>query len=177
MKIKSILKVSFILFLLAGCASNPKFKEDEHTKIFKQDIDNTGMPEVIRVEDKFDTESKTIVTIMKRDGTSIGSFTVPGRFMGMDFIDLYENQKKQMAIFYDYKDNTSNVAIYGLKHNNFVKLFSFSSPCGVEADWDTIYRIKVCDAGCRKKDCSPENSTACDWNTWSWSGQKFIKEN
>jgi len=176
MKIKSLVKIFITVFLLSGCATGPKFKEDEHTKIFRQDLDNNGAQEIIKVEDKFDKDSNSVITVMKRDGTEIGHFIIPGRFVNVEFIDLYDNESNQMAIHYSSKDNSANLEIYSLKNNKLSKLFNFSSSCGIDTNWEGICRIRVCKPGISGTGCSPENNNACDWDVWSWSGEKFIKE-
>jgi len=170
------MKMVLAVFFLAGCAGTPKAKDGAHTKIFRQDLDNNGTKETIKVEDKFDASSNTVITVIMRDGTVAGSFTLPGRFRNMEFIDLYENEFKQMAIYCDRNDNSSDLELWGLKNNKLSKLSAFRSPCGIDADWSTIYRVRVCNPGSRGRNCSSENSAACHWDVWSWSGERFIKE-
>lgn len=165
--------------LFSGCVApsvkNVKSKPPE----YKLDLDNNGIKEIISIEDKFDLEGNALITISKQKNKkvreTITSFSVPGRTPRIELIDLSEDGYKQIAVYYETKNNYANLVIYNLKNDKLTKIFNVSSSCGIDTDFTSVLaKIK---AGKPKKGQSSCFSLSdSDWDVWVWGGEKFIKE-
>jgi hypothetical protein len=100
---------------------------------------------------------------------------LPGHFNKADFIDLNDNGEKQLVIYSDSNGNFANINIYKLKDDKLSKIFFASSNCDIETDFtSTIPRVKIGISNNQTKDCSA--GFINDWETWIWSGEKFVRE-
>jgi len=169
---KYFVKLVLAIFLFSGCATNPAIKEDEHTKVYRQDLTAEGSKEIIKVEDTFDTDSSSTVTIMAKDAKKICDFSVPGRVNNIEFLELYDYGVSQIALYYNDDSNYQNLEIRRLKSNNPIAITVFRSNCGIEIDSSAICKIKVCRPKCAS--CGAASGT--EWEIWSWSGEKFVRE-
>ncbi|MEI8349685.1 MAG: hypothetical protein WCI77_05985 [Candidatus Omnitrophota bacterium] len=145
---------------------------------FKVDLDNDMIAEVVEVTDRFDAQADALVTITKKDKepskNKVNTFTVPGRFTKIQFIDLNNNDYKQIVVYYEAKGMLALV-IYDIKDNRLSRLFTAESSCGVDGDFDSgLSRVKIGKNKSGTADCSTEQLDT--WELWAWSGEKFIKE-
>jgi hypothetical protein len=178
MKIKYLVALILTVSLASGCATDAQFKKGKKiVSASKLDLDNNGVQEIILAEDRLGGAIDILITITrpKPNNQEVVSFTVPGHFTKIEFIDLKGDGYKQMVVYYDDKDNKANLIIYSFKDEKLTKVFEISSPCGLDTDFSSVLgRVK---AGKPKKgylDCSSSNMT--DWDVWVWAGDKFIKE-
>jgi hypothetical protein len=139
------------------------------------DLNNDGLKEIVKIEDKFDTDQEFIITVMKQNKDEIDSFLIPGRFKKIEFIDLDGNGDKQIAIRYKDEIDYENLVIYKLKDESLFKIFSIGSAYGIDTEFNsTLPRIKVGRSRCTQKNCYAGDVP--DWEVWVWGGEKFIKE-
>lgn len=174
MRTKFIFVLALPFLLLAGCAtdSNSRSKDPNYHKYYA-DLDGDGATELVETDDKTKTESKTLVTVKKnkKNAEVIDDFSVPAKIRKIDFVELTMNEPEKMVIHFDSSEDISNIVIYQLKDNKLIKIFNASSKYGIDANFDAIARIRV---GKAPKEGS-SNSTP-EWETWTWCGDKFIKE-
>lgn len=170
------------IFLISGCLTGDKNKNNANKNIttYTSDLDGDLLPETIEVENRFATDGNTVVKIIKgqkdkKAEEKTCSFVIPGHYSKVEFIDLNEDGLKQMAVYYDTKDAYTHLAIYRLKNNKVTKIFSTSSNCDIEADFSSLLaRIKVGKSNDGSDDCAGGGSAY--WETWVYTGEKFIKE-
>ncbi|MCM8779854.1 MAG: hypothetical protein NC914_01715 [Candidatus Omnitrophica bacterium] len=170
---KYFLKIALAIFLFSGCATSPALKGNENTKIYRQDLTAEGSREIIKIDDNFDTDSASTVTIMSRNAKKICDFSVPGRVRSVEFLDLYDYGIYQIALFYEDDNNYQNLEIRRLNNIDTEILAVFRGNCGIKVDSSTIPKIKVCRYKC--SNCGADSGTT--WDVWSWSGEKFVREN
>ncbi len=169
------IRVILALFLVVIYAPQAIPKDTPGTKTQKIDLNNDRVKEIVQIEDKFDTDGVSIVTIAKPKADKIASFQVPGRFNAIEFAELDGDGQKQIVVYYEGKDGSSNLVIYSLKNNKLSKIFTISSPCGIEADLSTILaRVRVDKPVCDEEGCYCNDLP--NWEKWVWSGERFIKE-
>lgn len=166
----------------SGCltADKTKNKEKKNIETYRVDLDGDGTEELVEIEDRYIKSGDTFMRITKvqKNRNVVAkeySLTIPGHFIRAEIIDLDTDNFKQMAIFYDTKDSRINIAIYKLKNNKLSKVFTTSSNCDIETDMELVPRIKVAKSKTGGRDCSA-SLQGSDWETWAWSGEKFIKE-
>jgi hypothetical protein len=180
MKAKVLVSVILAVFLSGGCASAPvKFREDakKNLKTYTADLNGDGNKEIVRVEDKFDTDSVSLITVEKQDkkknAETIDSFSVFGKIRNFELIELNSDGQKQMAIYFDDRDKIPNLVIYQLLNNRLLKMFEVSSPYGIAANLGGgMPRIKIGRAP--RNDNSPNRIP--EWESWVWGGERFIRE-
>ncbi len=170
-----------ICHMLTGCAPEHKIIRDKVDKTktvetYRKDIDKEGRKEVIILEDKSASGGETVITISKddKDKTRIDSLTVEGLFKRMKFVDLNGDGILALAIFSIAKDDSRRLVIYSLKEDGLSRIFSISSKCGIDADFNSaLSRIKVV------KPNRIQGIETCDGNqeldTWIWAGERYIK--
>jgi formylmethanofuran dehydrogenase subunit E-like metal-binding protein len=162
-------------FLLSGCSSIDKYKDEPADILHRADIDADNVVEIIKVKDKFDTQSKTIIIAMERNKAEIDSFSVPGRLQKIEFMRLDISPRENISAHYKKKDGSEVVDIYGLKDGKFRKVFTMDSNCGIETDYSSVLaRIKVGKFKCDGDICSCIGPSAGDM--WIWGGDRFVKE-
>lgn len=178
MKNRFLITLVSLIFFLSGCVTLGNKSKDKLKKppqIYKVDLNNDLMEEIIEVKDGSDTGVDTTIVITKQDKSKIDSLTVYGKFTKVEFIDLNEDGYKQIALFYEGKDNSSKLTIYNLKNNKLTKIFTIENKCGIDTDFSSVLaRIKVGKSKAGQSDCSANYPE--DWEIWVWSGDKFIKE-
>ena len=175
MKLRFAGVAALALLISSGCASMDKYKSEPADTLYQADINGDSKDEIIRVKDKFDTQSKTIIEVLKKNRIQIGSFSVPGRLEKIDFVELGIGPRKDISVHYINKDDSQTLSIYTLKDDKFRKIFTVSSNCGLETDYDSVLaRIKV-----GKFICNGDICSCADVNNgeiWIWTGDKFLKE-
>lgn len=160
--------------LTGGAGKNGDNRANKKPEIYKLDLDNDGIKELTKVEKNIDQDKKSVVTISSLRKERIDSFSVTGQLNKVDFIDLNEDGFKQIAVFYRDPQEQYNLAIYKMKNNQLLKLFSIASSCGIDTDFSTVLsRIKVCKNGC---DGEYYANNTLNWDVWVWSGERFIRE-
>lgn len=163
------------LFISTGYASMDKYKSEPGDAIYKADINGDNKDEFVRVKDKFDTQSKTIIEVLKKNKIQVGSFFVPGRIEKIDFIELGMGGQKYISAHYRNRDDSETVAIYLFKDDKFRKIFALDSNCGIETDYDSaLARIKAGKFICNGDICSCTDID--NGEMWIWTGDKFLKE-
>lgn len=173
------MKIAFVVimsaFLLSGCASIDKYKDEPTDVLYRADINADNATEIIKVKDKFDTESKTIIIALKRNKMQIASFSIPGRLQDIEFMQLDISPRKHISAHYKKKDDSEVVDIYSLKDDKFRKIFTIDSNCGIETDYSSVLaRIKVGKFKCNGDICSCISPSGGDM--WIWAGDRFLKE-
>lgn len=179
---KKIFPFALALFFLtvfnSGEAIAAKNKAEKKPKLFdvyKFDLDGDGKAEIIRVDNNKNPSANTRVVVLRRNRTEIGSFTVAGAFNKITLVDLNEDGHKQLAVFCSASDNFTNLAVYGFKNNKPLKVFAAGSSLGIEADFRSVLaRIKV--GRVKKIEKGYAYTDIPEWDTWVWSGDKFILE-
>ncbi len=174
----------FILSLpfLAGCVSvdNPPIKKGQFPQVFTFDLDKDIKKEVITVEKSSDPEPVYTIKIERKDTkkerSDVTSLTVPGVFQKIQFVDMNENDTKQMAIYYDSKRKFSNLVIYNLKNDKVIKLFASGDCCDIDAGFiSVVNRIRL-----NRPRQVEEGEDPCGhmpkWESWVWQGEKFVEE-
>jgi len=133
------------------------------------DIDNDGLKEIVKVDDKFDTEQKFTIMVMSQKREEIDSFSAAGKFKKIELVDLSGDGSKQIAVQYKDLNDFYNLVIYKLKDSSLSKLFSVSSGYGVDTEFDsTLPRVKVGRA--KYLGASSYSSEVPDWEIWVWIG-------
>jgi hypothetical protein len=169
------LMVLTALISTGHASSMDKYKSEPGDAIYQGDINGDNKDEIIRVKDKFDTQSKTIIEVLKKNKIQVGSFSVPGRMEKIDFVELGMGGQRYISAHYRSRDDSETVAIYLFKDDKFRKIFSLDSNCGIETDYDSaLARIKAGKFICNGDICS---CTDIDGGQmWIWTGDKFLKE-
>ena len=98
--------VIITVFLLSGCSSIDKYKDEPTDILYQADINADNANEIIKVKDKFDTQSKTIIIALKRNKMEIGSFSVPGRLKNLEFMQLDISPRKHISAHYRKRDDS-----------------------------------------------------------------------
>lgn len=163
------------LLILSGCASTEKYKSEPEDLIYLADINGDDKSEIIRVKDKFDTQSKTIIEVLKKNRIQLGSFSVPGRLEKIDFIELEIGLRRDISVHYRNRDDSQTVNIYTFKDGKFRRLFTIDSNCGIETDYSSVLaRIKTGKFICNGDICSCTDVN--NGEMWIWTGDKFLQE-
>ncbi len=175
MRIEFTVAFALALFISCGCASIDKYKSDPADTVYKVDINGDNKGEIIRIKNKFDTQSETIIEVLKKNRIQIDSFSVPGALKKIDFIELGIGPQKHISVHYRNRDDSETVNIYAFKNAKFRRIFTISSNCGVEANYDSVLaRIKTGKFICDGDICS---CTSIDnGEMWIWTGDKFLQE-
>lgn len=180
MKKKILVLLLSGLFLLGGCATSPSTQKDKNPNIKTQmmDLNGDGTKEIVETEDKFDTDSVCIVSVKRQKKNKeiqiLDSFTVPGKIKKLDFCDLYFDSQKQIVIYFDDADKAPGITIYQLKNDGLSQIFFASSRYGIDAQLKSgVPRVRLGKAS-RVQEGSPNRMP--DWEVWTWTGDKFIKE-
>ena len=182
MKNSWLIVLSFSILLFSGCLTTDKNKNksDKNIETHIADLNGDMMPETIEIENRFQTDGNSVIKIIKgkkdkKAEPKICTFTVPGYFKRVEFVDLNEDGFKQVAIYYDTEDNHINLGIYKIKNDRAIKIFSASSACDIETDFSSLLaRVKVGKGKDGTDDCS--SGTGGYWDVWVYTGEKFIKE-
>jgi hypothetical protein len=165
--------------MVVGCATTQKNKTPGVTT-YMADLNGDGSNKVVELEDKTVTGngSGTEVTVYSRgkEKKKIDSISLPGKFTKVDFIQLNpSNSQQQIAVYSRVEGNATNLVVYRLQNNIFSKMFDATSEYGIDLDnMGVITRIKIG----RARDYESINSPnrVHDWESWVWTGDKFIKE-
>ncbi|MDI6606717.1 MAG: hypothetical protein QME65_06225 [Candidatus Omnitrophota bacterium] len=172
---KTAFLVIIVAFLLSGCSSIDKYKDEPTDILYRADIDADNASEIIKVKDKFDTQSKTIIIALEKNRKQIDEFSVPGRLENLEFMQLDISRRENISLHYKKKDGSEVVDIYGLKDDKFRKIFTIDSSCGIETDYSSVLaRIKVGKFKCDGDICSCIGPSAGEM--WIWGGDRFVKE-
>ena len=174
MKIKNIVPLVLLILLFAGSAvaGRPK-ANNQNLRRYSVDLNGDGSRKLIEMEDKTAADSITLVSVKdNKKSEAIDSFSVPGKIRKIEFRELSSGQQQRIVIYFDGKNNASNIAIYQLNNNKFSKIFFASSAYGIEANFDLVARIKIGRASGHNN--SP--NLIPEWDTWIWASDKFIKE-
>lgn len=182
MRIRNMISVILILFLLGGCLTTNKNKDNKPKNIetYKLDLDNDMVEELVEIENRFATSGDILVRITKaakRKNTEpkVFNFTIQGQLNKVEFAELGCDGFKQMLIFYDTANNFTHLVIYRLKNDKVSQIFLASSNCDIETDFDTVPRVKIGNNKNGGKDCSAI-ARGSEWESWAWDGEKFVKE-
>jgi hypothetical protein len=172
------LVLGYFLLLIYGCATLGTAKKDERpreeVKFYNVDLDNDQIPEIIEVYDKGLKHSDVTITISKPKKPKLAVIAVPGIFNKIETIDLNEDGYKQIALYYEDK-NEKNLIIYNFKDSKLSKIFSVRNKCVIETDFSSMLaRIKLGKPVTPEADCSGQYPQ--EWDTLVWTGEKFIKE-
>lgn len=159
----------------------PQAEAKDRTTVTKKpnqqilDIDNNGLKEIVRVDDKFDTEQNFTIVVMSQKKEEIDSFSAAGKFKKIELVDLSGDGSKQIAVQYKDTNDLYTVVIYKLKDNMLSRIFSVSSGYGVDTEFNsTLPRVKVGRA--KFLGGSSYASDIPDWEIWVWIGDRFVKE-
>jgi len=181
MKKEFVVMFLFMAFLLSGCAttSTSKAGADKKLKTYSGDLNGDGVKEIVESLDKFDTESVFVVTVKNQDKKkktteTLDTITVPGKLRKLELVEISGDNKKQIALFFDDKNNVSNIMLLGFQNNKLSKMFEASSKYGINSEfYPAVPRIKI-----GKAPITGENSPnrVPEWESWVWTGDKFIKE-
>lgn len=170
-----------VILVLSGCLTTNKNKNaNKNIETREVDLDGDTFPETIEIENRFITDGNALVRITKgvknkKITPKAVSFEIPGNFKKIEFIDLNDDGLKQMAVYFDARDNSSNVTIYKLKNDKVSKIFYVSSNCEIETDFTSILaRVRINKDINGGNDCSL--GTSGEWEVWVYNGEKFIKE-
>ncbi len=163
--------------LISGCATQGKTKgassEKRVLKLVKLDLDNDGLLEFVKVEIESREDAPAIITITRPDKSERASFTIPGSFNRIEFIELNNDGHKQIAVFYEDKEGRIHLVIYRLKNDSLFKIFAVNSSCGLDAEFGVLLpRVKVGKPRFGQDKCSPDD--IFDWEIWVWGGDRFI---
>jgi len=174
---KTVIALIAAGLLLGGCATDGQLKGGKkNIKIYKADLDNDLMQEIIEVEDK--ALAGAVISLKRTDKhkTEVASIKVPGRLTKTEFIDLKRDGYNQIAVYYDdFDNNTANLVIYKLKDSKLSKVSVFCGRCGIEGFFGSaIGRVKV--GRPKEGEVSCPSESAAEYDFWVWSGEKFIKE-
>lgn len=174
MKIKFILLLVLLALLFAGSATAGKPKANNaNIRRYLVDLDGNGSKRVVEVEDKTATDSISVVSVKnKKKGETIDSFSIPAKIRKIEFKPLNFDRQERIVVYFDGKDDLSNIVIYQLKNEKLSKIFFASSAYGIEADFDLVARVRIGKTSGQNK--SP--NLIPDWEVWIWAGDKFIKE-
>ncbi|MCU0651687.1 MAG: hypothetical protein MUC39_01940 [Candidatus Omnitrophica bacterium] len=174
---KYLFSLILAVFLSAAMVSPALAKEKPSSKLQTQKLDLNAdkVKEIITMEDKFDTDGFSVITIARPKADKIGSFTVPGRFKAIEFADLYGDGAKQIAVYFEGKDASNHLVLYGIKNNRISRIFGVDSACDIEGDFSTVLaRITIDKPVCEEGSCyCPEQP---EHEIWIWTGEKFIRE-
>jgi len=181
-KVINSICVILVLFLLGGCLTTNK-KKNEQTKnieTYKVDLDNDMAEELIEIEDRFAANGDILVRITKPAKTKnakpkVFNFTIHGQFDKAEFTQLGCDGFSQMLIYYDTERKFTNIVIYKLKNDKVSQIFSARSNCDIETDFDSVPRVKIGKNTEGGKDCSVITQ-GNEWEIWIWDGEKFVKE-
>ncbi|MFH0791020.1 MAG: hypothetical protein V2A64_05235 [Candidatus Omnitrophota bacterium] len=179
MKIKSCFFIILAVFLLNGCATQAKSKNEfsinKSPKIYKLDLDCDGKKEIIDIQDNSDKNGESILTIAKPDRSKIDSISFAGRFIRLEFIDLNADDNKQIAVYSQRENNCTNLIIYRLNNSKLLTIFNTGSSYGIDTSFGSVLaRISV--AKLKYSEKNPSLSDTVEWERWVWVGERFIKE-
>lgn len=181
MKTKSCFFIILAVFLLNGCATQAKSKNESRSRvnkssrIYKLDLDCDGKKEIISIQDNFDKNGESIITIAKPDRSKIDSISFAGRFIRLEFIDLNVDGSKQIAVYSQKENNCTNLIIYRLNNNKLLTIFNTGSSYGIDTNFGSVLaRISVAKPKYSEK--NPSLSDTLEWERWVWVGERFIKE-
>lgn len=179
MTLKAHFLIILIVLLLNGCATRRESKDGlrVHTapKIYKFDLDCDGQKEIIKVEDNFDKNGESMITVIKKDKSKIDSVSFPARFINMEFIDLNVDGNKQIAVYSQEKNKCNSLIIYKFNNNRLLKIFSAENNYGIDTSFGSfLSRIKV--AKLKSTGDNSSSSNMLEWESWVWSGERFIRE-
>ena len=180
MKIKLMIPVVLAVLICAGCATT-QVNKNLGFSTYKADLNGDGGSEVVEVEDKSvsgNGSGAEIVAYEKKgkEKKKIDSIAVPGKFTKVDFIQLNPSEsQQQIAVYSKVEDNATNLVVYQLQNNIFSKMFDATSEYGIGLNnAGVITRIKIGKAQGKGSNNSPNRVN--DWDSWVWTGDKFVKE-
>ena len=141
---------------------------------YSADLNGDGSKQIIEVENKTADEPLWLVTVKQKKNSKepIDSITIIGKMAKIEFKDFNFDRQQRIIVYFDGKDNISNIVIYQLKNNRLAKIFSAASTYGIEGNFNSFARVRIGKAVQRDK--TP--NLAPDWDTWVWAEDKFIKE-
>jgi len=169
---------------LSGCVSvdNPPIKKGQFPQVYTFDLDKDTKKEVVTVEKIFGFDSEPVYAIKierkdtKKDKSDVTNLTVPGVFQKIQFVDMNEDDSKQLVLYYESKRKYSNMVIYNLKNDKVIKLFASGDCCDIDAGFVSIInRIRL-----NRPRQVDEGEDPCGfmpkWESWVWHGEDFIQE-
>ncbi|MFA5272026.1 MAG: hypothetical protein WC412_06805 [Candidatus Omnitrophota bacterium] len=182
MRVVQVIVLFLSILLYSGCLTGDKDKNNSNKNVetYKVDLDGDFLPETIEIENRFETDKNSVIKITKgqKDKKKKAiecTFTIPGYYKKVEFTDLNDDGIKQMAVYYDTEGDYLNLAIYKLKNNKIIKMFSVSSNCDIEADFTSLLaRVKVGKSKDGSNDCA--GAVTAYWEVWVYTGEHFIKE-
>jgi len=175
MRLRFVCITALALSISSGCASVDKYKSAPTDKIYRADINGDNKDEIIRVKDKFDAQAKSEVEVLKKNKIQLGNFSVPGKVIKVDFIELSMGSCKHISVHYRNRDDSETVNIYAFKDDSFRKIFTLSSNCGIETEYaSALARIRAGKFICNGDVCSCTDANSGEM--WIWTGDKFLRE-
>lgn len=182
MRVVQVIVLFLSIFLISGCLTGDKDKNNskKNVETYKVDLDGDFLPETIEIANRFETDANAVIKIKKGQKDKKATpkectFIIPGYYKKVEFIDLNDDGIKQMAVSYDTEGDYLNLAIYKLKNNKVIKIFSVSSNCDIEADFSSLLaRVKVGKGKDGSNDC--KGGVSAYWEVWVYTGEYFIKE-
>jgi hypothetical protein len=182
MKSFNLVSAVLILFLLGGCLTAHKNKNDKNKNIetYRLDLDYDKAEELVEIEDRFAAHGDMAIRITKfaknkKAEPKIFNFTITGQLNKVEFSELGCDGLKQMLIYYDTAKNFTHLVIYKFKNDKVSQIFLASSNCDIETDFDTVPRVKIAKNIEGGRDCSVVTQGS-DWEVLAWDGEKFVKE-
>ena len=177
MNLKFLGVICALIFLFSGCATSGGSAKDKNIKTYTGILDSDGASQLITVEDKSDTGAGTIITVSARDKakTVIDTLTLPSKVTKFELVDLDKKGINQLAIYSKSENNATHFLLYRLNNNQLTKMFDATSEFGIASQFEgTIPRVKIGKSRAMQQKNSP--NFVNDWDTWVWTGEKFIKE-
>jgi hypothetical protein len=167
-------------FILAGCATTDKNIKPGCSS-YTADLNGDGGLEIVEIEDKAEAGTGSGIELIVNERSKgkekkkIDSITLEGKFTKLDLLELNNNGQKQIAVYSKVEDNATNLVIYRLQNNILSKMFDATSEYGIDVNsMGVITRIRLGKAASRQQTDSP--NCVNDWETWVWTGDKFVKE-
>jgi len=169
------LAVSCLFFYAPQTEAKTRTAGDKKSKQQVLDIDNNGLKEIVKIDDKSDAEGRFTVTVTSQKKEEIDSLSFAGKFKKIELVDLSGDDTKQLVVHYKDLDGFYNLAVYRLKDDTLTKIFSTKSIYGVDTEFDsTLPRIKVGKA--KHSVGGGYSSDIPEWEIWVWLEDRFVKE-
>ena len=158
-----------ILALFVSCAVQYNAeaadkKANENIQSYTADLGGDGSKNIIEVEDKSATERAFVLTISKKNKKQIEkieSISIFGKIRKLELVDLSNDGKKQIVLYFNGADNLFNIAVYQMENNQLGNIFSAKSPHVISGNFVGIPQIKI--------------RNEAEISTWYWNGEKFVK--
>ena len=165
----SKLAAFLILALFVNCAAQSNagaagIKTNKNIQSYTADLSGDGSKNIIEVEDKSATEQAFVLTISKENKKQIEkieSISISGKIKKLELVDLNDDGKKQIVLYFNSPDNLFNIAVYQMDNNQLGNIFSAKSPHTISGNFVVIPQIKI--------------RNGEETSTWYWNGEKFVK--